>query len=937
MEEPVRSRRRGQPPLPSSARDRSNLGPWTQWLALLSILFAVCCGSPAPPKPPETPIASFRIRDLRLPSGLRLIAEQDNAAPVVGVVNVVGIGSTSDPAGKEGLAHLVEHLTFAAKRGGRTMTSLLQQAGAGISNAETDHDCTSYYEFGPRDAALDLLVLEGIRMSDPLAGVDEAIFNAEREVVRAEIRQRGETAVGGAVWQAISKATYPAKHAYSRPVGGTHESLDRLTLADAQAFVKTHYRPANMTTVITGDLPIERLDGLVLEAFPPSLLDPVADRRLALRHVADPSREAPDPPPSQRLVKIEGLVTTPVLNLAWSLPPTYGPTSHLAQLAVGGLSTAIDHAKQKDKDILDGKVTVIPGMQAGTVVASIALREGSHPENSANLILSDLLDNDIDIAIGLEMTARRRIARAATLMLFESDLFERRGVERARFAHFTGDSGYVGNRLNAISRISFGEVGTFFLQHLSRERARMVLVRPIPMDRSAPPSRIGVARPEDTDRDVKYDLQSLRKLAVAPSFGRLFHVRTLRNGMVVEAARHGKAPIVTIGLTIRSGLTEERESGAASTALHFGKPESYSEGDWSDYGALLDRASSPDATTFRVRVTSQHVTRVLPHLAHYVKTLKVRDSDVEEFDRDWMSFLRRKKQDPEVVGERTFREAVFGSHVFGHPSEIPSVGKLNPAAANRWIANHLTPARATLAIAGDIDPEEVLRMVDDAFGGWPGPVGDADPEPLGQVGGAAQVITHRPGATQAVIHLACRLPRLDASQLVAAKIVAIAFSERVESPHEGAEINTYGLSASIQTFRGGTAMMHVGGAVNNAGLATSLRTLRTGLAKITELRAQDIDRGRWVFASRYNLGLVSSDQWVARALDAARNGWSIQSIDTMPDAVATVDAKNVLSALRSCAADGVLSIVGDETSIRTAIKEVWPLPPPTRRVSVSRP
>jgi hypothetical protein len=103
------------------------------------------------------------------------------------------------------------------------------------------------------------------------------------------------------------------------------------------------------------------------------------------------------------------------------------------------------------------------------------------------------------------------------------------------------------------------------------------------------------------------------------------------------------------------------------------------------------------------------------------------------------------------------------------------------------------------------------------------------------------------------------------------------------------------------------------------------------------LTAQDIDRGRWVFASRYNLGLVSSEQWVARALDAATNGWSIQSIDTMPDAVATVDAKNVLSALRSCATDGVLSIVGDETSIRTAIKEVWPLPRPTPRVSVSRP
>jgi zinc protease len=494
-----------------------------------------------------------------------LIAEHDGAAPVVGVVNVVGAGSTADPPGKEGLAHLVEHLTFRAKRASRTMTSLLQQAGAGIANAETDHDCTAYYEFGPRDAALDLLVLEAGRMSDPLAGVDEPTFNAEREVVRSELRQRGETAVGGAVLQALSKATYPETHPYSRPVGGTHESLDRLTLADAQEFVTKHYRPASMTMVVTGDLPIEHLESLVLEAFPPSLLDPAPNPKLAARRVADPSREAPAPPPSKGLVELEAVVTAPELYLAWSLPPTYGPTSHLARLAVGGLYAAIDHAKRKDNDIVGGTVKVISGVQAGTVVASIVLREGAHPKDSAGLILNDLVGN-IDIALALELTARRRIARAATQMLFESDDIEKRGVERARFVHFTGDTGYVGHRLDAIAALSPGELGGFFLRHLNRERARMVLVRPMPADRRAPPGRVGVARPEDTDRDVKYDIQSVRKLAVAPSFGRLFRVRTLRNGMVVEAAHHGKAPLVTVGLTIRSGLSEEREKGAASTA-----------------------------------------------------------------------------------------------------------------------------------------------------------------------------------------------------------------------------------------------------------------------------------------------------------------------------------------------------------------------------------
>ena len=77
--------------------------------------------------------------------------------------------------------------------------------------------------------------------------------------------------------------------------------------------------------------------------------------------------------------------------------------------------------------------------------------------------------------------------------------------------------------------------------------------------------------------------------------------------------------------------------------------------------------------------------------------------------------------------------------------------------------------------------------------------------------------------------------------------------------------------------------------------------------------------------------------WVARALDAAKNGWSLQSIDNVPDAIATVDVRDVLSALRSCATDGVISIVGDETIAQRAISEAWPTPKSERRVSVPGP
>ena len=161
-------------------------------------------------------------------------------------------------------------------------------------------------------------------------------------------------------------------------------------------------------------------------------------------------------------------------------------------------------------------------------------------------------------------------------------------------------------------------------------------------------------------------------------------------------------------------------------------------------------AATSDAMTYRVRVTSQHLARVLPHLAHYVKSLKVRDSDVEEFERNYLSFVRRQQQEPEIVRRARVpprRSSVRTCLVIRARSRTD--GKLNPAAANRWLASYVTPARATLAVAGDINPEEALRAADEAFGDWTGPVGEPDPDPLGQVGGPASVITHRPGATQA--------------------------------------------------------------------------------------------------------------------------------------------------------------------------------------------
>ena len=401
-------------------------------------------------------------------------------------------------------------------------------------------------------------------------------------------------------------------------------------------------------------------------------------------------------------------------------------------------------------------------------------------------------------------------------------------------------------------------------QYLNRERARTVIVRPIPADKQAGLSHIGIGEAKDTAGPTKYDVGSLRKLAVPAGFGHSFQMRKLANGLTVEAARHGTTSIVTVGLMFRGGLAEEAENGAATLAVDLATPGRALHGHFADHGALFDRRTTTDGFRFRVRAVSPQLDKVLAILADHVGSLEVKGRAFDNFDKYALNYIRRDQQRPESVGNRDFRNALFGSHVFGHTSEIPSDKRPDRAATNKWLAANISPSRAVLAIVGDIDPEEALRLAESAFGGWSGPPGSPDPEPLGQTGEHAEIVTHRPGATQAVIRLGCRLPALQGADRARAEVVAIALSQRIGSVRQSQGL-TYGLSAWVETLRGGTSVLHIGGAVENAGLSSALRTIRNEMTRLATLKGSELDRGRWTAASRYNLELTTTTDWVSRA------------------------------------------------------------------------
>src|SRR5262249_37603642 len=445
--------------------------------ALLLLAGLASCASsdlPPPTSKPMRPIR-FAMHDFQIPSGLRLLVQEDHSAPIAIVVTVVGVGSGADPTGREGLAHMVEHLTFRAHPADQeALWDRLERAGAGQWNGLTDLDATVYYSAAASSSLPDLLRIEGSRIASALAGGDEAAGSREREVVRNELREKGETGFVGSIMGWMQQAVFPPGHPYGRPTGGTHESLDRIRLADVERFVKLHYRTDNMTMMVVGDLDPAQLQRILGENLPPEVVGDPKNRMTPAGRRLSP--EAPPPPesPPHGMYRYEGPVSTPELWIGWSLPGGYRQTSVLHTFAALLAAVELPEAVVGDSDIASVDVGVIAGTRASMVLAQVSLREGKHPEKSAQVLLDELWKTTI---VTEKMMKQMSTQAAIGFIVGVEDKLEL-AQGAARFLHFTGNPSFLARSSEAIMAQHADEVAQFAKTYLKPERARIVFVAP---------------------------------------------------------------------------------------------------------------------------------------------------------------------------------------------------------------------------------------------------------------------------------------------------------------------------------------------------------------------------------------------------------------------------------------------------------------------------
>ncbi len=263
----------------------------------------------------------LKLEQFTLDNGLRVVLNQDNAAPVVAVAVYYDVGSRNEREGRTGFAHLFEHMMFQGSENVKKAEHFQYVFNAGgTMNGTTHTEPTNYFEALPANQLPLGLWLESDRMRS-LAVTEENLTN-QRNAVQEE-KRLGENQPFGRIFDQLTPMIYK-NFANAHSVIGSMADLDAATVKDVQDFFRIYYAPNNAVLVISGAFDSKEAKELVGKYFASIPKQP----KPAAINVTEPKEVV------TKYVEFEDkLAPFPAFILGWKIPQRRTPEFNALELA----------------------------------------------------------------------------------------------------------------------------------------------------------------------------------------------------------------------------------------------------------------------------------------------------------------------------------------------------------------------------------------------------------------------------------------------------------------------------------------------------------------------------------------------------------------------------------------------------------------------------
>jgi zinc protease len=206
-----------------------------------------------------------RFERRRLANGLQVVTAPVSRFPIVTVLALVDAGAVCDAPDRDGLAQLVADLLLegTAERDGVALTEAFERLGASVE-VETDWDGAIVTVTALREQITEAITLLGEVLRSPSFPEREVErLKAERLAERLQLRAEPR----GLADEMFARFLYDPASRFSRPEGGSDETVAAITRDDVRQFHETRYRPGGVTLIVAGDIAGDEAAQIAERAF----------------------------------------------------------------------------------------------------------------------------------------------------------------------------------------------------------------------------------------------------------------------------------------------------------------------------------------------------------------------------------------------------------------------------------------------------------------------------------------------------------------------------------------------------------------------------------------------------------------------------------------------------------------------------------------------
>ncbi|MDR0800644.1 MAG: insulinase family protein [Endomicrobium sp.] len=402
---------------------------------------------------------------MKYENGLTSVLINDKNSLTATAIVFIRAGSVDEKPSQAGLSHFLEHLMFKGSRNysGDLMSRNVENMG-GYINAATSKEFTMYYISIQKDGVEESIKMLADAMQNPLFPQDE--IDRERKVVIEEIQRHSDNP-GAVLYEKFYETVY-IRSALKNSVIGTPQVIANVSRKEIYDYYKTHYVPAKMLVVVSGNFDKSAVEKLIGETFGKF------EKRTPL----------PDPPLVEKVHDGKDITEYGKVEMGYMITGFLGPDAngediYVADLAAsvlgGGESSRLYRSLYEKKHLVYSTASSFTTEKGTGNICITSVFDSKNLEKIKDEIRKQI-EKIIDGTISEEELNRAKLSIKTDWNFSLETPFD--VADNNGYWHLIGNPEFVTEYMKKIESATAGDIGDFFKKYYSPATASNVALLP---------------------------------------------------------------------------------------------------------------------------------------------------------------------------------------------------------------------------------------------------------------------------------------------------------------------------------------------------------------------------------------------------------------------------------------------------------------------------